>query len=244
MITLRRADERHHDQRRRQSVWLTFHPRDRANPLADGFGALESLSENRLPPRARAPRLLHHNAEILTYVREGALAHDDSNSRSGVLHAGEFQRLTVTSAIRRSESNASHTRWAQFFQIWLYLVPDKLAPHKLVPDEELKRFSTADRRGNLCLVASPDARRGSLRMHQDACLYSALLNPGQHLVHELALGRSAWLHLVQGEASCGDVVLSAGDGMGVTAERAVSLTAGEETEILLLDLGEPMSRSG
>ena len=72
---------------------------------------------------------------------------------------------------------------------------------------------------------------------------SALLDPGQHVVHELLPGRSAWLHLVQGEVTLGDVVLTTGDSAGVTAERAVSLTAQEETEILLLDLGEQLPRS-
>ena len=63
------------------------------------------------------------------------------------------------------------------------------------------------------------------------------------MVHELGQGRSAWLHLVEGEVTLGDVVLSTGDGAGVTAERAVSLTAREETEILLVDLGEERPRS-
>ena len=64
-----------------------------------------------------------------------------------------------------------------------------------------------------------------------------MLSPGKHVVHELHEGRSAWLHLVAGEITLGDVVLSSGDGAGLTAEHAVSLTAREETEILLLDLG-------
>jgi len=96
--------------------------------------------------------------------------------------------------------------------------------------------------GWLCVVASPDARSGSLRLRQDALLYSAMLDPGDHVVHELSQGRSTWLHLVEGEASFRDIVLSTGDGAGVTAEHAVSLTAREETEILLLDLGEPTSK--
>jgi quercetin 2,3-dioxygenase len=58
------------------------------------------------------------------------------------------------------------------------------------------------------------------------------------VVHELAQGRSAWLHVVQGELTLGDIVLTAGDGAGVTAKRAVSLTAREGSELLLLDLGE------
>jgi redox-sensitive bicupin YhaK (pirin superfamily) len=74
-------------------------------------------------------------------------------------------------------------------------------------------------------------------------LCSALLEPGQHLVHELSPGRIAWLHLVEGEVTLGDIILTTGDGAGVTAERAVSLTAQSEAEILLLDLGEELSSS-
>jgi redox-sensitive bicupin YhaK (pirin superfamily) len=92
--------------------------------------------------------------------------------------------------------------------------------------------------GQLCVVASRDARRGSLRLDQDAAVYSAMLERGRHVVHELAPGRRAWLHIVQGDATFGDIVLTTGDGVGVTAERAVSITARLRTEILLLDLAD------
>ena len=210
MITLRRAAQRHHDRRRKQEVWLTFDPQDRADPLADGFGALEILDEDRLSPGAVLPPRPHHDADIVTYVREGALAYDDSSGRSGVIQAGEFQRTTAGRGSRHSETNASRTDWAHVFQIWL-----RPAQAGLEPGLEQKRFSAADRRGGLCVVASPDARRGSLRIHQDALLYSAMLGPGKHVVHELREGRSAWLHLVEGEMTLGDVVLSTGDGAGV-----------------------------
>ena len=238
MNTLRRAKERHHDQGRKQEVWLTFCPQDRADPLADGFGTLQILSENRLRPRARVPGHAHHDAEIVTYVREGTLAYEDSMGRSGVIHAGEFQRMTAGRGTRHSETNPSRSAGAHVFQIWL-----RPLEAGLEPSQEQKRFSAAERRGVLCVVASPDARRGSLRIHQDSLMYSAMLDPGQHLVHELLQGRSAWLHVVQGELTLGDVVLTTGDGAGITAERAVSLTARKGTEILLIDLGEQPSRS-
>jgi redox-sensitive bicupin YhaK (pirin superfamily) len=237
MITLRRAKERHHDRRRKQDLWLTFYPQDRADPLADGFGPLELFNEDRLPPGAGVPRHPHHDAEIITYVREGALAHEDSMGRSGIIHAGEFQRMTAGRGIRHSETNASRTEWAHVFQIWL-----RHREAGLEQSHEQKRFCAAERRGVLCVVASPDGRRGSLRIHQDALIFSAMLEAGQHVVHELSQGRSVWLHLVQGEATLGEVVLTTGDGAGVTADRAVSLTAREKTEILLLDLGEPLPR--
>ena len=232
MITLRRAKERHHDRSRKQEVWHTFYPEDRRDSLADGFGTLELLNEYRLPPGAGVPRRLRRDAEIVTYVREGTLAHEDS------IQAGEFQRMTAGRDIRHSEMNASRSDWAHVFQIWL-----RPSEAGLEPGHEQKRFSAAERRGGLCIVASPAARRGSLLIHQDALMYSAILHPGQHVVHELLQGRSVWLHLVQGEVTLGDIGLTTGDGVGVSAERAVSLTARGETEILLLDLGEQLPKS-
>jgi quercetin 2,3-dioxygenase len=231
MITLRRDQERHHVQRHGRHVWLTFYPEEPASPLADGFGALETLDEDRLPPGAGIPLHPRHGTEIVTYVLEGALVHQDSTGHSGVIHAGEFRRMTTGHGIRHSEANASLTDCASVFNIWLR--PSELG---LQPSHEQKRFSVAERRGLLCVVASPDGRTGSLRIHQDALIYSAMLDPGQHVVHELLPERSAWLHVVRGEATFGDLVLTTGDGAGVTAERAISLTARETTEILLLDL--------
>jgi len=238
MITLRRANERHHDRSRKQEVWLTFDPRDRTDPLADGFGALENLAEERLSPGAILPRRSQRDAEIVTYVRQSALTYDDSSGRSRVIQAGEFQRTTAGRGSDHSETNASQTDWAQVFQICL-----RPAQAGLQPGLEQKRFSAAQRRGGLCVVASPDARRGSLRLDQDALLYSAMLGPGKHVVHELHEGRRAWLHIVEGEISLVDLLLSSGDGAGLTAERAASLTAREETELLLVDLGPELARS-
>lgn len=227
MITIRRSHERRHEERRKQVVWLTFFPRDRANPLADGFGCLESLSENRLAPQAAAPPLLHHNVEIITYVREGAVAGDD-----GVIRAGEFQRITAPQAVRQSYKNASKTHWAHVFQIWL-----RPSLPGLTPGSEQKRFSLAERSGSLCVIASPDARQSSLTIQQDVLIHSALLSSGRHLIYELLPGRSAWLHLVQGEVVLEGAVLTTGDSAGIEATRAVSLTAREKSEILLFDLG-------
>jgi redox-sensitive bicupin YhaK (pirin superfamily) len=105
------------------------------------------------------------------------------------------------------------------------------------------RFSAAERRGWLFLVASPDGRRGSLRLQTDVLVYSALLETGQHLAHDLASGRSVWLHVVDGSVTLDDVVLTTGDGVGISAERAVSLTARGATEFLLLEFADLDARS-
>ena len=233
MTTIRRDKERHHDRRRKREVWYTFYPRDKADPLANGFGALQFLEECRLPPDAGIPRRPVEDAEIVTYVREGSLAYEDSRGRSSILQAGEFQRMTAGHGIRHSETNASQSEWAHVFRLWLR--PSQAGRE---PSFEQKRFSAAERRGGLCVVASPDARKGSLLVHQDALIYSALLSPGQHVVHPLSPGRKAWLHLARGDVTLGDVVLTTGDAAGVTGEPVVSLTAREDSSLLLVDVGE------
>jgi hypothetical protein len=140
--------------------------------------------------------------------------------------------LAVGPGVVHSETNASRTADAHVFQMWLR--PGKA---QIEPSHDRRRFSVAERRGRMCVVASADARGGSLRIAQDALICSAMLDPGQHIVHELRAGRSAWLHVVHGEMTLGGRIFATGDGVGVTSE-AVSLTAREETEILLIDMSD------
>jgi len=138
---------------------------------------------------------------------------------------------------RHKETNASEVDDAHVFQIGMHPWGAGFAP-----EFEQKRFTAAARRGSLCLVASPDGRKDSLRIHQDALIYSALLEQGTHVVHELIKGRSAWVHVVHGQATFGDLVLAAGDGAGIEDERSGSLTARQETEVLVIDVGETRER--
>jgi hypothetical protein len=239
MITLRRARERHSIRRRKQEVWLTFNPQDRTDPLADGFGALGALEENHLPPGAGVAPRLCQAAEIVTYVFKGALAQEDSTGWSGVIHTCEFQRMATGLGVSHSEGNASQTDRAHVFRMSLHPPESK----QLDCTRDQKFVSVAQRRGVLCIVASPDGRKGSLRVREDALIYSTILDVGQHMVHELPQGRIAWLHVVHGEAALGDLVLVTGDGVGVTDEPAVSFTAREKTEILLFDLHEQLPKS-
>ena len=237
MITLRRNKERHHVRRRLRDVWQTFYSQKRGLPLAGGFGALQSFDEDRLQAGGGIRYAAPGDGETVVYVREGALAQEDSRGGSGVIHAGEFQRTTGR-GIRRGETNASRTDPVQVFRISLH--PSQAG---LAPSEEVKRFSAAERRGEPCAVASPDGRKGSLRVHEDVLIYSSIVDAGQHIVHELAPGRSAWFHLISGEVVLGDAVLTTGDSAGVSSDRALSLTAREESEFLFLDLGPESPRN-
>lgn len=232
MITLRRSSQRRHVQHGKCEVWLTFYHQEPPALIPDDFGILAAFDETRLPPGGGCAPRVQEDAEVVTYVFAGALAQQGSTGGSGVVHAGEYQRMILGRAVRHKETNASRNDWAHVFRI-------SLRPAEVGPDgaHEQKRFAAAQRRNVLCVVASPDGRRGSLRTSQDAVVYSSVLDPGHHLIHELLPGRSAWLHVVHGEVTLPDVILTHGDGVGVTIEPVVSLTAQESAEILLVDLG-------
>ena len=206
--------------------------------LSGRFGNLEDFSEERLPPSSVVPRHAPHDSELITYVCEGTLAFEDSQGRCGFVEAGGFQRITVGNRVHLNERNPSQTDWAHVFRIWI-----RPSEAELRPDRAHKRFTRAERRAVLCPVASSDGRKGSLRIHQDALVYSSFFDVGHHVVHPLSEHRIAWLHLVYGEVALGDCVLTSGDGAGYEAERGVSFTAQEATEILLVDLEESRGNS-
>ena len=236
MIILRRSSQRRHERTRHRDTWLSFDPWKLEDPLAEGFGTLELLNEHRLRPGADLPPYPHsRDAEIVVSIREGTLAYRDPYARLGVISAGEIAHMTVGPGTRRNGTNASRTYWAHVFEIGFR---PNLA--ELRPGHERKRISAAERKGVLCVVASPDGCKGSLRIHQDVLIYSSILEPGKHVVLELKPGRSAWLHLIQGEVSFSEFILTTGDGVGVIQERAVSLTAVEPSEILLFEMGAPL----
>ncbi|MBN1656074.1 MAG: pirin family protein [Deltaproteobacteria bacterium] len=220
-------------QRGKQEVWHSFfaEDRDHPGPVAGGFGFLVAFDELRLPPGDSTEPHSDDEAEILTYVYKGALSQEDTAGNSGVIHAGEFQRMS-TGRIRHKETSVSRSDWVHSFQISLR--PSEIGIDR---DHEQKRFTAAQRRNLLCVVASPDGRKGSLRIYQDVLVYSAILEPGHHLAYELATGRTAWIHVVCGEATLDDIVLTQGDGCGIMNEPSVSLTVQENTEMLLIDLG-------
>jgi redox-sensitive bicupin YhaK (pirin superfamily) len=232
MIAPLRNAERLRFKRKKRDIQSTFYVKEGPDPPADGFGILAAFDEIRLSPgKGSSPQPLEE-AEVVTYVYKGALAQEDSLGGSGVIHAGEFQRMTVGRGIRHKETNVSRTDWAHIFRISL-----RPSEAGLGCSHEQKRFAAAERHNLLCVVASQDGRKGSLRIRQDAVIYSSVLDPGHHLIHELLSGRSAWLHIICGEAALQDIILTKGDSVGVTSKPSVSLTAQENTEILLVDLG-------
>ncbi len=229
MFSLHRTQDRCHELHARFERWQTF---PEGTP---GFAGLLGIEEGWLGrggSLSYSSAFVLENAETISYTIEGTVTLDDLEGHSGLLRAGEFQRRTVGRHSRHAERNASQSDRARLVRLSLRPLAASRGAH--APERRL--FSVAERRGVLCLVASPDGRRDSLAIAADAQLFSSFLAVGQHVIHELVGGRRSWLQVLAGEVSSADLVVGAGDGLAISGERCVSLTAQEETELLLLDL--------
>ena len=232
MLTVRRATERGHANHGWLDSHHTFSFGDYHDPQHMGFRTLRVINDDRVAPGGGFPKHPHRDMEIVSYVLEGALAHEDSLGTGSVIRPGEVQRMSAGTGIVHSEFNHSKSEPVHFLQIWI--MPERRG---IEPGYEQRAFPVAERQGRLRLVASPTARDGSLRIHQDAEIYAALLDAGVHVEHALAPGRHAWLHVARGSVRVGDQDLSEGDGVAVSDESTVHIEGTGNAEILLFDLG-------
>src|SRR5580765_6850378 len=144
-----------------------------------GFRALRVINEDRVAPNSGFPTHPHRDMEIITYVLAGKLEHKDSLGTGSVIVPGDGQRMSAGSGIRHSEFNPSPNEAVHFLQIWIH--PERVA---LPPSYEQKSFSEEEKRAKLRVIASRDAKDGSVKINQDASLYVTLLKPGEEVTHE------------------------------------------------------------
>ncbi|MGH7353975.1 MAG: pirin family protein [Candidatus Rokuibacteriota bacterium] len=231
MIAIRPARERG----RFDHGWLdtrhTFSFADYRDERFMGWGPLRVINEDRVQPGQGFPTHGHRDMEIITYVLAGALEHRDSLGTGSVIRPGDVQRMSAGTGVRHSEYNPSPTEPVHFLQIWI----EPRSPG-IPPGYEQKTFAETDKRGRLCLVASPDGAQGSVTLHQDARVYSTLLESGTELKHELARGRRAWAQVTRGTLALNGSALVAGDGAAVQDEASLTIAGRDRAEALLFDL--------
>jgi redox-sensitive bicupin YhaK (pirin superfamily) len=230
-IQVLRATERGHADHGWLESYHTFSFAEYYNPRAMGFRALRVINEDRVAAGGGFPPHSHRDMEIISYVLEGALAHEDNIGNGSVIQPGDVQRMSAGTGVQHSEMNASKTEGVHFLQIWI--VPDR-AGH--TPGYEQKAFSTAERRGRLRLVASPDGRDGSVSIHQDATIFAGLFAAGESAAHVVAPGRHAWLQVAKGGIEVAGEKLSAGDAIAAVGPGELVITGAAEAEVLVFDL--------
>jgi redox-sensitive bicupin YhaK (pirin superfamily) len=231
MLTIRKAEDRGHAHHGWLNSHHTFSFSDYYDRRFMGFGPLRVINDDTVAPAAGFPPHGHRDMEIISYVIEGALQHQDNMGNGSVIRPGDVQRMSAGPGVTHAEYNASKTSPVHFLQIWL--VPEKTG---LPAGYEQKFFSDEEKRGQLRLIASRDGADGSVRIQQDARLFATLLEGGQSVSHRFAAGRQGWLHVVRGAAEVNGRAIAAGDGVAIEGEEQISLRAADRGELLLFDL--------
>ena len=232
MITLRRSSDRGHA----DHGWLhshhTFSFADYYDPQEMGWGPLRVINEDRVEPGQGFGAHGHRDMEIISYVLSGQLQHKDSMGNGTVIRPGDVQRMSAGTGVQHSEFNPSPSAPVHFLQIWI-----EPETRGMAPSYEEKFFAPEDKLGRLRLVASRDGREGSVTVHRDADLYASLLRPKDKLEHRIAAGRLGYLHLVKGAVLLNGQPLKTGDAAKIKEEEELVITAEEDSELLLFDLG-------
>lgn len=231
MLTLRPALERGHADFGWLDTYHSFAFGEFFDPAHVRFSDLRVLNEDRVKPGKGFGTHGHKDMEILTWVLEGALEHQDSLGSRGVIRPLQAQVMSAGTGIRHSEFNASETEPVHFLQIWLLPEAEGLAPRYGQVD-----FKPEDVAGRWRLIASRDGAEGSALIHQDARIFAARLEAGAALARELDPVRRHWLQVARGAVTANGMKLSAGDGLALSSEALLELRAEASSEALLFEL--------
>ncbi len=231
MISIRRAEQRGFASHGWLETFHTFSFADYHNPDYMGFSVLRVINQDRVAPGKGFQTHGHDNMEIVTYVLEGVVEHEDSMGNTSQIRPGEVQLMSAGTGVRHSEVNPSPREHLALLQMWI--LPSK---SNTEPRYEQKAFAEEERRGRLRLVVSPDGRDGSLTIGQDTCLYAGLLSRGEATEQPLAPGRSAWVHVARGTVTLNGEKLGPGDGAGITKLEVLSFEGTDDADVLLFDL--------
>jgi quercetin 2,3-dioxygenase len=233
MIAVRKSQDRGHANHGWLDSYHTFSFADYYDPDEMGFGTLRVINEDRVAPGKGFGTHPHRDMEIISYVLDGALAHKDSMGTGSVIRPGDVQRMSAGTGVSHSEFNPSPTDPVHFLQIWIE--PSELG---VKPSYEQKTFLSEQKKGRLRLVASPDAAEGSVKIHQDARVYAALVNGEDAVTYTLPPGRRAYLHVARGNVQVNGTELAPGDGARIVGEKELRLSGGRNAEVLLFDLAQ------
>ena len=231
MLQVRKGSERGYADHGWLKSFHTFSFADYHDPEHMGFGSLRVINEDRILPGSGFGTHGHREMEIISYVLEGALAHEDNMGNGSSIVPGDVQRMSAGKGVLHSEYNHSKDGATHFLQIWIE--PNVTG---IRPSYEQKHFDAAARRGRLRLIASGDARDGSVLIHQDASVYAALLDGTERITHVLAPARKAYVHVARGKVTVNGQALQAGDALKASGVAEIALANGEQAEVILFDL--------
>ena len=231
MMILRRANERGHADHGWLKSYHSFSFADYHDPAHMGFGPLRVINEDRIEPGTGFGTHGHRDMEIISYVLEGELAHQDDMGNGSVIRPGDVQRMSAGTGVRHSEFNHAPAAVTHFLQIWI-----EPAQRGIPASYEEKHFAESEKRGRLRLVASGSGADGSVLMHQDARLYAGLFDGAESATLTIAPGRQLYVHMARGALSANGTSLVQGDALKAVGESMLTISAGAQAEVLVFDL--------
>jgi quercetin 2,3-dioxygenase len=235
MQNIRRSNERGYADHGWLKSFHTFSFADYYDPEHISFGPLRVINEDRVDPGMGFGTHGHRDMEIISYVLEGELAHKDSMGTGATIRPGDVQRMSAGRGVQHSEFNPSEEKPAHFLQIWI--MPNERG---VTPSYEQKHFAADEKRGKLRLIASHDGADGSVRIHQDAKVYAGLFNGNEQADLAVDPKRQVYVHVARGSITANGNTLSAGDAIGLSDVGSLSLTKGQDAEVLVFDLGHAL----
>jgi redox-sensitive bicupin YhaK (pirin superfamily) len=195
-----------------------------------GHGALRVWNDDEIAPGTGFPAHPHANMEIITYVREGAITHQDSMGNKGRTEAGDVQVMSAGSGLRHSEYNLE-PKPTRIFQIWI-----EPTTRGGQPTWGAKPFPKADRSGRFATIASGDPDDAeALPIRADARVLATTLKAGESAAYSAATGRHLYLVPAIGAVEINGVRVNARDGAAIRDEAELTITALEDSELVLVD---------
>lgn len=195
------------------------------------FGPLRVINEDRIEGGKGFGIHGHKDMEIISYVVDGALEHQDTMGNTTIIRPGDVQKMSAGSGVKHSEMNHEAGKVTHFFQIWI--TPDQ---KNLKPSYGQKSFLAALEAQPLVLVASREGRDGSIAIQQDADMYISRLKTNAHVRIDIRSNRGVWVQVVKGGITIGGEVLYSGDAAALTKEDSLELIGTTEAEVIIFDL--------
>lgn len=200
------------------------------DPKRMGWGALRVWNDDEIQPKTGFPPHPHADMEIITYVRDGAITHEDNLGNKGRTEAGDVQVMSAGSGIRHSEYNMED-ELTRIFQIWI--MPDQRGGD---PYWDARAFPKGDRSGDLVVLASGHkSDEGALPIRADARVLGATVKAGESVSYSLAEGRHAYLGLAKGAVTVNGETVGPRDGAAIKDVDVITIEAIEDAEIVLVD---------
>ena len=231
MLEVRRSAERGYFDHGWLKTYHTFSFADYHDPAWIAYGPLRVINDDRVAPGQGFGKHGHRDMEIITYILEGELEHQDSMGNGSIIRVGDVQRMSAGLGVTHSEFNPSDKQAVHLLQIWIHPEVTRLAP-----GYEQRHFAAADKRGRLRLIASHDGEDGSVVIHQDARLYAGLFDGAERADFPVPAGRRTWLQVARGAIAVDGTRLQAGDGARTAGPAQLQLHGGAQAEVLVFDL--------